>query len=249
MRRKQPAQLLLLVALVATIGGAMLLSPASAAPLVSAQRATIAVRGLIRPDLVRAEIVTFNTGEVGDYRVDRGVVRKLRGRQLTLAERDGTLNTFKLSSATQIRIDDRRGAAKRVQRGMRAAVIRDGNGTVSWLYVTRRLPDRSLVKIRSLLSTDFVRAAVISWTGGAVLDSRVDTGVIESADDVSLTLQESDGASWSEQFDGAPAVWVNNMASSTTDLAAGMRVTTIGTGDGVVSQVWAYGKKLGVGKK
>jgi hypothetical protein len=44
-------------------------------------------------------------------------------------------------------------------------------------------------------------------------------------------------------------VWVNNTASSTTDLAPGMRATTIGNGNLVVSQVWAYGKKPGIGKR
>ena len=249
MRRKQPAQLLILVALVVTIGGVTLSSPASGAPAVSDRNANKALKALIRPDLIRAEIVTFSNGEVGDYRVDRGVVRKMRGRVLTLTERDGTVVRVRLSSATKIKIDGGKSTTKRVRRGMRAAVVRTGNSAVSWLYVTRRLPDRSLVKIRSLLSTGFVRTEVISWTGGMVLDSRADTGVIESADGASLTLQESDGASVQMQFDGAPEVWVNNEASSTTDLAAGMRVTTIGTGDGVVSQIWAYGEKLGVGKK
>lgn len=249
MRRKQSARYLLLVALVVTIGGVILSSPASGAPVISDHKANRAVSALIRPDLIRAEIVTFNSGEVGDNRVDRGVVRKLRGRQLTLAERDGTIVQVKLSSATQIRIDGRKGTLKFVRRGMRATVTRAGNAAVTWLYVTRTLPDRSLLKVRALLSAGFVRTEVVSWTGGMLLDSRADTGVIDSVDGASMTLLEADGASVQTQFDSALAVWINNKASSTADLAAGMRVTTIGNGDGVVSQVWAYGKKPGAGKR
>lgn len=249
MGRRQPAQLLLIVAFIVTIGGVILSSPASGAPVISGQRANRAVKDLVGPGLIRAEIVTFNAGEVGVYSVDRGVVRKIRGRLLTLAERDGTVVGVRLSSATRIRIDGWRGTSRRVRLGMRATVMRSGNAAASWLYAVRRSSDKSGPKIESLLSDGFVRAEVISWAGGAVLDSRAYTGVIGSADDTSLTLQENDGASVQMQFDGAPEVWVNNRASSTADLKSGMRVTTIGNGDGVVSQIWAYGKKPGVGKK
>jgi hypothetical protein len=253
MRRKQPAQFLLLVALVVTIGGATLASPlasqASGTLVISDLRSNMAVKALIRADLIRTEIVTLNSGVVGDNRVDRGVVRQLRGRLLTLAERDGTIVKVKLSSATQIRIDGRKAAATRVQRGMRTTVFRMGNSAVSWLYVTRTLPDTSLSKVRALLSAGFVRTEVISWTGGALLDSRADTGVIDSSDGTSMTLLEADGTSVPMQFDAALAVWVNNRVSGTVDLAAGMRVTTIGNGDGVVSQVWAYGKRPVAGRK
>lgn len=243
MRRNQPARLLLLVALIGAIGGVTLSSPASSAPVIFDRKANQAVNALIRPDLTKAEIVTFNYGEVGDNRVDRGVVRKIRGRLLTLAERDGSIVPIRLSSATQIRIDGRNGAATRIRQGMRATAITTGNAAVSWLYVAWRLPDTSLPKVRSLLSVGFVRTEVISWTGGTLLDSRADTGVIDSVDSASITLLEADGANVQMQFDGAPAVWVNNTASSAAGLAAGMRVTTIGNGDRVVSQIWAYGKK------
>jgi hypothetical protein len=249
MRRKQPERLLLLVALVVSIGGATLSTPASGSPAILDLRANQAVKALFRSDLVRSEIVTFNSGQVADYRVYRGTVRKIRGRVLTLAQRDGTVVPVKLSAATQIRIDSRRSTAARLRQGMRATVIMSGDGSVSWLYVAWRMPDSSLSKVKLLLLPGFVRTAVISWAGGVVLDSRADTGIIESADATSLTLQESDGTTWPTRFDVAPAVWLNNQASSPTDLAAGMRVTTIGNGDGVVNQIWAYGKKLSVGRK
>lgn len=249
MRRKQPAQLLLLVALALVIGGVTLSTPASGAPVISGLKANRAVRALVRPDLVRAEIVTYGAGVVGDNWVYRGVVRKMRGRQLTLVERDGSIVRVKLSSATQIRIDNRRSASRRVRPGMRATVMRIGDAAASWLYIARRTPDRSSLKIRALLTSDFLRAEVVSWTGGAVLDSRADTGVIANVDAASLVLQEDDGTSVDMQLGDATETWINGMALSTGDLVTGMKATTIGSGDGIVSQIWAQSKKKSGGGK
>jgi hypothetical protein len=249
MRRKRSGQLVLLVTLAATIGGVTLSSPASGAPMISDIRANRAVRALIRPDLIRAEIVVYGDGGVGDYRIDRGVVRKIQGRQLTLVERDGSIVRVKLSSATQITLDNRRVTSTRIQPEMRATVMRMGDATASWLYLARRSPDRSVLKIRALLTTGFLRAEVVSWTGGAVLDSRADTGVIASVGASSLVLQEDDGTLVDMQFDDASEVWINGMALSTGDLVAGMKATTIGSGDGMISQIWAQGKKKSRGGK
>lgn len=250
MRRKRPAQLLLLGALALVIGGVALSTPASGAPVVSGPMANKAVKGLIRADLVRAEIVTFAGDQVGDNRVYRGVVRKVRGRQLTLTERDGSVVRIKLSSATQINIDHRKVTAKRVRPGMRATVMVEGNAAASWLYVARRSPDRSVPMIRALLLNGFLRAEVVSWAGGAELDTRADTGVIASVDNTSLVLQEDDGTSVEMQFSDTSEVWINGTALSTGDLVAGMKATTIGSDDGMISQIWAQqGKKSGSGKK
>jgi hypothetical protein len=81
MLRKRSAQLLLLGALTLAIGGVTFSTPASGAPVVSGPMANSAVKGLIRADLIRAEIVTFAGDQVGDNWVYRGVVRKVRGRQ------------------------------------------------------------------------------------------------------------------------------------------------------------------------
>ena len=249
MRRNRPAQLALLTALVVTISGVAFSSPASSAPAGSSQNANRAVKALVRPGLVRAEIVTLSAGKVNDYRVYRGVVRKMRRRLLTLAERDGAVAQVRLSSATQIRIDGREIAAKRVRPGMRATVMRKGSAAASWLYVAKRSPDRSGAKIKSLLSTGFVRAEVVSQAGGELLDSRADTGVIDSVDDTSLTLHESDGTTVQMQIDSTTQVQVNRKTADTTELAVGMRATTIRSGDGAIGEIWAFAKKSGGGKK
>jgi hypothetical protein len=242
-------QLALFTTLVVAIGGVAFSSPASSAPASSSQNANRAVKALVRPGLVRAEIVTLSAGKVNDYRVDRGVVRKMRGRLLTLAERDGAVARVRLSSATQIGIDGRRSAAKRVRPGMRATAMRKGSAAASWLYVAKGSLDRSGAKIKSLLSTGFVRAEVVSQAGGELLDSRADTGVIESVDDTSLTLYESDGTTVQMRIDSNTQVQVNNKAAGTTDLATGMRATTIRSGEGAIGQIWASGKKSGGRKK
>jgi|GEM_PF-926260 hypothetical protein len=251
MLRKRSAQLLLLGALTLAIGGVTFSTPASGAPVVSGPMANSAVKGLIRADLIRAEIVTFAGDQVGDNWVYRGVVRKVRGRQLTLAERDGSVIRIKLSSATQINIDYRTVTAKRVRPGMRATVMVAGNAAASWLYVARRSPDRSVPKIRALLLNGFMRAEVVSWGGGAEFETRADTGVIASVDSnsTSLVLQEDDGTSVDMQLGDASDVWLNGLALSTGDLVAGMKATTIGSGDGVISQIWAQDRKKSSGGK
>ncbi len=258
MRRNRPTQLALLTALVVTISGAAFSSPSgaasssptSSAPASSSQNANRAVKALVRPDLVRAEIVTLSAGKVNDYRVDRGVVRRMSGHLLTLAERDGKVAQVRLSPTTQIRIDGRKSAAKRVRPGMRATVMRMGSAAASWLYVAKKSPDKSGAKITSLFSTDFVRAEVVSQTSGGQLDdSRADTGVINSVDDTSLTLSESDGTTIQLQIDNTTQVQINNKAAAVTELGPGMRVTTIRSGEGAIGQIWASGKKLSSGKK
>ena len=78
MLRKRSAQLLLLGALTLAIGGVTFSTPASGAPVVSGPMANSAVKGLIRADLIRAEIVTFAGDQVGvlgvalDVRGDEG---------------------------------------------------------------------------------------------------------------------------------------------------------------------------------
>ena len=245
LRHKQPAHYLLLAALVLTIGGVALSSPASGAPAFSEIRANRAVKALIRSDLIRAEIVTYDGVEVGDVMVYRGVVRKVRGRLLTLTERDGSIVRVRLSPATEIRIDARKVRAKLVRRGMRATFMyRSGNAAATWLYVAKRQPDRSGPKIKLLLSDGFVRYEVISWSDGEVLDSRADTGAIASVDDTSLTLEETDGTTVDMQIDSATLVRINNNVSAAVDLIAGMKTTTIGDGGGLIGQIWAFDTNL-----
>lgn len=216
---------------------------ASNASASSAQNANQAVRGLVNSNLVRAEIVTLVGGKLNDYRVYRGAVQRIRERLLTLAESDGKIERIRLSAITQIRLGIRKVVARYVRAGMYATVIQKGNAPASWLFLARRLPDRSESKIKSLLSNGLVRAEVVSQVAGELLDSRADTGVIESVDGVSLTLNESDGAAVQMQLDSTTQVRVNNRTADTTALTTGMKATTIRSGDGPVSQIWAFGKK------
>jgi hypothetical protein len=243
MRKGRFSRIVALVALV--VAGSVLAFSlhASNASASSAQNANQAVRGLVNSDLVRAEIVTLVGGKLNDYRVYRGAVQKIRGRLLTLAGSDGAVVQIRLSAITQIRLGIRRVVARRVRAGMYATAIRKGNAPASWLYLARRLPDRSESKIKSLLSIGLVRAEVVSQVAGALFDTFADTGVIRSVDNTSLTLNESDGATAQMQLDSATQVRVNNRVADTTALTTGMKATTIRSGDGPVSQIWAFGKK------
>ncbi|MGC9974498.1 MAG: hypothetical protein ABSC36_03800 [Gaiellaceae bacterium] len=249
MRRNRPTQLALLTALIVAIGAAAFSSPASGAPTITGQNVNRTAKALVLSGLVRAEIVTLSAGRVNDYRIYRGVVQNMRGRMVTLAERDGSTTQVRLSPVTQIAIDGRRRPATRVRRGMRATVMRNGSADASWLYLANRSPDESGATIRSLLSTGFVRAEVVSQSGGELLDRRVDTGVIESVDSASLALYESDGTTVQLQIDGSTQVQINNQAADVTELAVGMRTTTVCSGEGTIGQIWALGRKPGGRRK
>ncbi len=221
-------------------------SSASGAPAIAGQNVNRIAQALGLSGLIRAEIVTLGAGRVNDYRVYRGVVQSIRGRILTLAQSDGSTPQIRLSPVTQIAIDGRPRPATRVRPGMRATVMRNGSADASWLYLANRSSDGSGATIRSLLSTGFVRAEVISQAGG--LDRRVDTGVIASVDSASLALSESDGTTFQMQIDDSTQVQINNQPADVTKLAVGMRTTTVSNGDGTIGQIWAIGKKPGGGK-
>ena len=145
-------------------------------------------------------------------------------------------------------LDGRKIPATSLRKGMRATAMRKGSASASWVYVVKKLADKSGGAIKSLMSSSFVRAELVSQVGGALLDSRVDSGVIESVDSASLTLSEKDGTVVQMPLDSTTQVQVDNVVTDVTGLAAGMRATTIRSGDGPVGQIWASGTKSGQGQ-
>jgi len=254
MRRSRRVQLgLLATFVVACCGLGAIALPASSASASAGKNADIAVKALVDAGLVRAEMVTLSAGKPRAYRADRGVVRRIRGRVLTLAERDGSIARISLSPATQIRIDGRKAALTRVRRGMRATIVRGGLTSALWLYVARKSPDKSWIKVRALVSTSCLRIEVISLVAGELVDSRADTGVIKNAGDSSLTLAESDGTVVEIPIDITTEVRLDNMLTDSAALGAGLQATAMRIGEGPAIQVWASGKKTskkpGGGKK
>jgi hypothetical protein len=72
-------------------------------------RGTAAVADFVfGPKVVRAEVVVYDNSGLHDYRVDRGRIRSIAGRTLTISERDGS--TVTVSVAPEARIQ---GAAGR----------------------------------------------------------------------------------------------------------------------------------------
>jgi hypothetical protein len=251
MRRGKRTQLVVLSVLVlASARAASVFTPNASA--VSGQKADQAVRALFNASLVRAEIVTATGSDATDYRISRGIVRRVRPRFLTLAERDGKIALIAISPSTRITVDGKEVKAARLQRGMRATALQNGVSRATWIDIAKKQPDGSLQKIRSLLTAHLVRTEVISLAGGLLRDSRADIGVIENVDESSLTLGEIDGTVVDMQFDTVMQVQINNKSADVTDLSAGMRATTLGPGDGTVSRIWVSSKTAaakGGGKK
>jgi hypothetical protein len=238
MRKGRLAHLLVFVVFLAAGGGLASALPSS---LPGSASASLALKGLIDRNLVRAEIVT-STDRLHDYWVERGVVSKLRGNLLSLREADGTIRTVKLSPLTRIKLDGRRVAARRVVAGLRATVMRDGSAAASWLYVFKKGADTTGPLIKALLVTGFVRAEVVAQNASQLSNSLADTGVIQSVGSTSLTLTETDGTSWNIPIDSSALVQVNVRTADIGSLAAGMPATVIRHGDGSPAQIWAVGK-------
>jgi len=254
MRRSRYARLgLLATFLVAYFGLGAIALPASSATGGAGKNADNAVKALVDSDLVRAQMVTLSAGKARAYLADRGVVRRIRGRVLKLAERDGSIARINLSPTTEIRIDGRITTLKRIRRGMRVTTVRKGLASALWLYAASKSPDKYWKKVRALISTSCLRVEVISLVAGELVDSRAHTGVIDSASDTSLTLTESDGTVAEIPIDITTEVWLNNKLTDSAALRAGMKATAMRIGEGPAIQVWAAGKKTpskpGAGKK
>jgi hypothetical protein len=123
----------LLSALLGSLLTALLLSPGGLGA-----GAYEAVRPLLGPGFVRAEIVTRAGGTIHDYRVDRGRIRQVRPGALTLRELDGTIVTIPVAEGAQVRLGGRPAALIELRRGMQAITVRDGDAPALRVVVTAR---------------------------------------------------------------------------------------------------------------
>jgi hypothetical protein len=97
-----------------------------------------ALRPLLGPGFVRAEIVTRAGGAIHDYRADRGRIRQIRPGEVTLRELDGTIVAIPVAAGAQVRLDGRAASYQQLRRGMQAVVIRDGDAPAIRVVATTR---------------------------------------------------------------------------------------------------------------
>jgi hypothetical protein len=90
------------------------------------------------PKLVRAEVVTSESGIVHDYRVDRGKIRAIAPLSLTLFEKDGTLVTVQVAANANITLAGVIVPFSRLRRGFVATTVREGTAPASIVQATRR---------------------------------------------------------------------------------------------------------------
>jgi hypothetical protein len=90
------------------------------------------------PKLVRAEIVTNESGTIHDYRVDRGKIRANAQGNLTLFEKDGTLVTVPVAANAEITLAGIPVPLRRLRVGFIATTVRDGTASASIVIATRR---------------------------------------------------------------------------------------------------------------
>jgi hypothetical protein len=90
------------------------------------------------PKLVRAEVVTSESGIIHDYRVDRGRIRAIAPLSLTLLEKDGTIVTVQVAANATITLAGIVVPFNRLRRGFVATTVRDGTAAASIVQATRR---------------------------------------------------------------------------------------------------------------
>jgi hypothetical protein len=91
------------------------------------------------PKLVRAEVITSESGVIHDYRVDRGRIRAIGQLSLTLLEKDGTTVVVQVAPNADIRLSGVIVPFSRLRRGFIATTVRDGpDAAASIVQATRR---------------------------------------------------------------------------------------------------------------
>lgn len=90
------------------------------------------------PKLVRAEIIVKEGGALRDYRVDRGHIRAIRGRDVALLERDGTLVVVPVAADADVTINGRPVPLGALRKGMTATTVREGDAPASTVQVAGR---------------------------------------------------------------------------------------------------------------
>ena len=93
---------------------------------------------LLGPNMVRAEVIVKEGGVLHDYRLDRGRVRSVGAASLVLAEADGTVVTLAVAPNAEISLGASRVPLSALRRGMKAFVIRNGEGPAIVIRATRR---------------------------------------------------------------------------------------------------------------
>ena len=90
------------------------------------------------PRLVRAEVILGGPLAVNDFRIDRGVITAAAPGSITLRERDGTVVTIPVTSATKVQGDARFTSASQLRPPLRVLVVRKANAPAGQIEVEGR---------------------------------------------------------------------------------------------------------------
>src|SRR5947207_2588366 len=153
---------------------------------------------LLGAKMVRAEVALMSP-QLHDYRLSRGTIKAVSRTSITLAERDGQVETIALAvaPATRVVLNGHASGIGALRKRMQAVVIRIDSNTASSVFAAS--PSRNLrlpmALVNSLLGARMLRAEIAVHAGSVHHDYLLDRGRIRSVSSAtsSITLKERDG--------------------------------------------------------
>jgi hypothetical protein len=166
--------------------------------------------------VIRAEVIVLAAdGSSQDTRIDRGVIVLVTPATVTVRESNGDLVPVATGTGTQVQ--GRVGSAGQLHRGMRVVVYQVAGQSPQIVQGDAINPQ--------FFGPRMVRAEVLLLgAGGAVLDYRLDRGVIVSAVSGTLTVHESNGDTVPLPVDPSAVVQGGGRKATAATLRKGTRV-------------------------
>jgi hypothetical protein len=197
--------------------------------------------------MIRAEVaLKAADGTTHDYRIDRGrLTKRYSAGALTLAERDGTKATIKVSSSAAVTLNGKSATVRALRAGMQVAVSRDGDLPADTVYATgpKGTPTIPYATVATLLGGRMFRAEIALKSPDNVLhDFLLDHGRLKQVNGANLIIREADGTVVTVSTSTFARVKVNGKPASYAQLRKGMMATTMRDGDKPAEQIWATGK-------
>jgi hypothetical protein len=209
---------------------------AAAAPRPTAAAPGSILRSLFGGTLVRAEVIVREGDDVRDLRVDRGRVRTVGAREMSLVERDGTVVSIPIAANTAVTMRGAPTPFESLRRGMQVTTVRDRDQPAQYVVQPAQSWPKDLVRL--LFGEQMVRAEVIVLDG-SVRDVRVDHGQIVAVRRRVVRLREHDGRLVAVHVAASAAITLDGRKAPWAWLRTGMTATVLRVGDGPASIVQA----------
>jgi hypothetical protein len=214
----------------------LLLAAAQPRPTAAAVAPGALLRSLFGGTLVRAEVIVREGEGVRDLRVDRGRVRAVGMREVSLVERDGTVVSIPVAVNASVTMRGAPSPFETIKRGMQITTVRDRDQPAQYVVQPAQAWSKDLVRL--LFGVQMIRAEVIVLNG-TVRDVRIDHGEIVAVRRRVVRLREHDGRLVAVQVATGATITLDGRRAPWAWLRTGMTATVLRVGDGAASIVQA----------